>query len=685
MKRRHLEYFQIRSLIFDNLREFYNAPGTPLLDLSSDLGFMSYPGKGNWLIDGVEISSCFDSGNLKSIELNDNPLSDEDAVDRRQGRRPEVDLEFRCVVAPDMAGTEFENGNKSWFHFRVTGAHGKTVRFNMMNLNRHQKLYNQGMAPVFMVHQQGTEMPNIMLEPERWNRVCSVFSHTSDGVFLMSFWHTFTTAEDVYFSFSYPCSVEDTTKWIDKLEKKHRFPEEHSSSDIYFHREILCRSIDGRPVELLTISSAEGITDEVEPNFAHNLPPPFPERADEENNNDAEENKSGQKAFMISARVHPGETPASHVLRGMVDFILRTDDKRSATLRSRYVFKIIPILNPDGVVRGHYRTDARGQNLNRFYLNPDVSLQPQCFAYRQLIYYLHRNYRLDGKDIPNDIDSTAQDYDSLVEDKESGVGFLIDLHAHAAKRGAFLFGNRLKLADYHAETLCYARLTAANSAHMDFDACCFSQRNMNMKDKRDQLSKEGSCRVAFYYLTGSPHIYTLECNYNTGRYQNAISSRDGALTPPIPPAPLVKYTPDHYAEVGRGLLCGVLDVFTVNPIPRVAPQQVKSLRGQISRQVEIQRSNPSQRRKITSKNVSSGLSLDRLSQYEKPKRFERSLPVASGTKVVRTPPVKEVPPGRLSRPIASRTCSDRFVNPSSSNARETLRTGPSFTTRFGHR
>ena len=120
-------------------------------------------------------------------------------MDRRQGRRPEVDLEFRCVVAPDMAGTEFENGNKSWFHFRVTGAHGKTVRFNMMNLNRHQKLYNQGMAPVFMVHQPGTEMPNIMLEPERWNRVCSVFSHTSDGVFLMSFWHTFTTAEDVYF------------------------------------------------------------------------------------------------------------------------------------------------------------------------------------------------------------------------------------------------------------------------------------------------------------------------------------------------------------------------------------------------------------------------------------------------------------------------------------------------------
>ncbi len=201
---------------------------------------------------------------------------------------------------------------------------------------------------------------------------------------------------------------------------------------------------------------------------------------------------------------------------------------------------------------------------------------------------------------------------------------------------------------------------------------------MNMKDKRDQLSKEGSCRVAFYYLTGSPHIYTLECNYNTGRYQNAISSRDGALTPPIQPAPLVKYAPDHYAEVGRGLLCAVLgkkianlrlklvilDVFTMNPIPRVAPQQVKSLRGQISRQVEIQRSNPSQRRKITSKNVSTGLHFDRLSQYDKPKRFERALPVTSGTKLVRAPVAKESLPARLSRHSPSKTS---LQHPSSSS------------------
>jgi len=41
-------------------------------------------------------------------------------------------------------------------------------------------------------------------------------------------------------------------------------------------------------------------------------------------------------------------------------------------LRKNFVFKIIPILNPDGVYRGYYRLDTKGQNLNRFYSDPSL-------------------------------------------------------------------------------------------------------------------------------------------------------------------------------------------------------------------------------------------------------------------------------------------------------------------------
>ena len=59
----------------------------------------------------------------------------------------------------------------------------------------------------------------------------------------------------------------------------------------------------------------------------------------------------------LTSRVHPGETPASYVLDGLIKFLL-TDSEQASILLSKFTFKIVPMLNPDGVYRGYFRLDT---------------------------------------------------------------------------------------------------------------------------------------------------------------------------------------------------------------------------------------------------------------------------------------------------------------------------------------
>lgn len=74
--------------------------------------------------------------------------------------------------------------------------------------------------------------------------------------------------------------------------------------------------------------------------------------------------KPRKKCIVMSGRVHPGESNSSYVMEGFLSFLC-SNHKAAKELRTKVVFKIVPMLNPDGVAMGNYRTGLSGRDFNR--------------------------------------------------------------------------------------------------------------------------------------------------------------------------------------------------------------------------------------------------------------------------------------------------------------------------------
>ncbi|KAJ1158462.1 hypothetical protein NDU88_011150 [Pleurodeles waltl] len=648
--------------------------------------------------------SKFDSGNLARVEKVEHQEGDGDATGSGSSGSaafgtslPPADYEFNVWTKPDCADTEYENGNRSWFYFSVRGgAPGKVIKIHIMNMNKQSKLYAQGMVPF---------VRTLPTKP-RWERIRERPTFEMfENQFVLSFVHRFLEyrGATTYFAFCFPFSYADCQEMLNGLDE--RFSDcKHISSkspldSVYYHRELLCHSLDSLRVDLLTITSCHGRMDEREPRLEKLFPDsstPRPWRF------------TGKRVFFLSSRVHPGETPSSFVFNGFLEFILRQDDPRAQMLRRMFVFKLIPMLNPDGVVKGHYRTDSRGVNLNRQYLNPDFELHPSIYGAKAVLLYHHVHSRVrhtsqelkacvsplasnimavsrtlnhssencsfpaepplsdlektnnlinhlggEGDYItspqvfqPSEVPMQADDsgghpasnefikgqplwiLDSeptlssslncenelertlsaipteSIPPEESGIAYYIDLHGHASKRGCFMYGNNFTEEMEQVENLLFPKLIALNSAHFDFMACNFSEKNMYAKDKRDGQSKEGSGRVSIHKATGIIHSYTLECNYNTGRSVNAIPTAchdNGRASPPPPPAFPPKYTTDIFEQVGRAVAIAALDVAECNPWPRIIMSEyncLSNLRAWMLKHVRNMKGNAGSKKKV---------------------------------------------------------------------------------------
>lgn len=137
----------------------------------------------------------------------------------------------------------------------------------------------------------------------------------------------------MFFAYSYPYTYSDLTDELSAIERD-------AVKGEYISRNVLCRTIAGNKVEYITITG--------------------------KNHPDV---KQERKGIFLSARIHPGESNSSWMMKGIIDFLV-SNCPEAKVLREKFVFKIIPMLNPDGVINGNYRCSLSGSDLNRRWKAP---------------------------------------------------------------------------------------------------------------------------------------------------------------------------------------------------------------------------------------------------------------------------------------------------------------------------
>eukprot|EP00201_Polytomella_parva_P001714 CAMPEP_0175079256 /NCGR_PEP_ID=MMETSP0052_2-20121109/24712_1 /TAXON_ID=51329 ORGANISM="Polytomella parva, Strain SAG 63-3" /NCGR_SAMPLE_ID=MMETSP0052_2 /ASSEMBLY_ACC=CAM_ASM_000194 /LENGTH=491 /DNA_ID=CAMNT_0016349547 /DNA_START=225 /DNA_END=1700 /DNA_ORIENTATION=- len=214
----------------------------------------------------------------------------------------------------------------------------------------------------------------------------------TDTQYVLSFVFVFEHEDDVYeFAYSYPftfTALQHELSYLEFLELP------------YLRRQELCRSLQQRRVDVLTISSPMTSCPLLNPG---SLPA-------------VSSDLSGRRrVVIITGRVHPGETPSSYVVQGLTNWLLSNDSGAEAA-RNAATWVIIPMLNPDGVFLGNYRSDSMGADLNRRWTTPHESVTPSLHHTLRLI----QAYRLQ---------STFH------------VSLFIDIHAHTSSGQSFLLCN----------------------------------------------------------------------------------------------------------------------------------------------------------------------------------------------------------------------------------------------------
>lgn len=360
-----------------------------------------------------------------------------------------------CYYELHLRADMYTSRHTQWFYFAVSNTRKDiTYRFSIVNLSKGDSLYNHGMRPLMYSSEEADNhgvgwrrcATNIVYFKNHDSSDNACFDSDDDGEddapsYTLTFNVTFPHDHDtVYIAHCYPYSYSDLQEHLLTIQN------DPFKSNVCRQR-VLCRSLAGNPVYLLTITSPE-----------------------------PEEDGKKKRAVVLTARVHPGETPSSWIMKGILDF-LTADHPKAHDLRSQFIFKVIPMLNPDGVIVGNHRCSLVGRDLNRQYKMVVKEMFPAIWHTKAMVRRLM---------------------------DEHGVVMYGDFHAHSRKHNIFLYGceNR-RNQDNHLREQIFPLLLHYNGGDK------FSFRSCKFKVQR---CKEGTARVVVWMM-GVLHSYTMEASF----------------------------------------------------------------------------------------------------------------------------------------------------------------------------
>uniref|UniRef100_A0A7S4U9J5 Peptidase M14 domain-containing protein n=1 Tax=Guillardia theta TaxID=55529 RepID=A0A7S4U9J5_GUITH len=249
------------------------------------------------------------------------------------------DLEYRLYMRDDVClssqGSRVFNCTQ-WFYFRVlNGLSSKLYTLSLLNFIKPDSLYKDGMQPLLYSREEERRTG------KGWHRVGESISYQANvrqfhkngqvnNFFTLRFSLQLPYDDDeCYLAMCYPYTYHDLQRHLLELQSD-------SLRSQRLRRCELCKTIAGNVLDLVMIG------------------------------NDLQVKKP---SLVITARVHPGESNASLIMHGLLDY-LTGPSHHAHELRRAFSFFVVPMLNPDGVILGNYRCSLSGHDLNRQWIEP---------------------------------------------------------------------------------------------------------------------------------------------------------------------------------------------------------------------------------------------------------------------------------------------------------------------------